>query len=116
MSTQHSTPALECIEQNPTPQSVYLDGVCINQSGLSRITGIDQGYLSKVLSGKHVPSFYMAETIANALGFSMERLAGALRARKSGMSSTELNAAPTDPIVMPKAYQRLIDRSRSRKA
>lgn len=115
MSTQLQTPMNECIELNPTPQSIYLDGVCVNQSALSRVTGIDQGYLSKVLSGKHVPGLFKAQIIADALGFTLDRFALALKARaESGVPSSATECSGV-PLVIPKALQRLLDKSKPSK-
>lgn len=114
MSTQ--TPALpnDCIEMNPTPQSVYLDGVCINQAALSRVTKMDQGYLSKILSGKHIPGLFAAQKIADALGWTLDRFALALKARQAelqGNFSSEALGHLNPPLVLPKALQRLLKKS-----
>jgi transcriptional regulator with XRE-family HTH domain len=105
----------ECIELNPTPQSIYLDGMCVNQSALSRVTGIDQGYLSKVLSGKHVPGLFKAQIIADALGFTLDRFALALKTRQEELQSPSDTQRHESPLVIPKALQRLLDKSKPSK-
>ncbi|MGH7184515.1 MAG: helix-turn-helix domain-containing protein [Nitrospiraceae bacterium] len=76
-----------CIEHSPTSQSVQLDGVWINLSAVSRETGLDIGYLSRVFSGKRSPNIFSAQKIAEAIGFSLGRFTDAVRSRKEGIES-----------------------------
>lgn len=76
------------IEANPTTQSVQLDGTWINIAAVSRETGMDQGYLSRVFSGQRTPSMFRAQAIADVLGFELERFVNAIKERRNALQST----------------------------
>lgn len=73
---------VHCLEAKPTHQTVRLSGTPINLSALSRKTGMDLSYLSRILSGDRTPTVVYAEQIAQALGMDLEPLLAAIRARK----------------------------------
>lgn len=53
----------------------------LTQADLARLTGVDETYISRIISGdRKVPaSFDTYEKVANALGITLEKLLTALR-------------------------------------
>lgn len=72
-----------CIEKNPNAQSVRFNGNFINLSELHRLTGVDLGYLSKIMSGKRQPSLKVSRLIALELGIGLEEFLKAIDNRKA---------------------------------
>jgi DNA-binding phage protein len=68
----------ECIEANPSSQTVKLGGKFINLSAISRTQGIDQSYLSRIFARKRDPSLKCARKIAACLGMGLEAFLEAL--------------------------------------
>ena|SRR3990167_1681109 len=78
------TPPVGCIRQRVDLRTVYLRGRPINVKEIARVTGVDQGYLSKILNGRRsiqVISVDCAMRIAAALGMGLEDLIDAVRER-----------------------------------
>lgn len=63
----------DCLEENPTAQSVKLGDCYINIRRLAD-RGFEHGYLSRILSGERTPSLDYARRIANELGMTLESL------------------------------------------
>lgn len=86
-----SMPIVSCIETNPTNRTIQLAGVYVSLRKLERATSIDQGYLSRMLSGKRDParmSIGVAMQIAGCLGFSVEDLIEAIYDRHQRLAKT----------------------------
>lgn len=86
---------ISCIEDHPTPKTVQLGGVYVNLRQLARMTGVDNGYLSRMLLGKRDPlrmGLGLAMQIAGALGISIDDLIQALydRQKKLILDRTKL--------------------------
>lgn len=84
-------PIVSCIETNPTQKTIQLAGVYVSLRKLERATSIDQGYLSRMLSGKRDParmSVGVAMQIAGCLGFSVEDLIEAIYERHAKLVKT----------------------------
>lgn len=69
-------------ELRPTEQTVSLGGHAINLVKLSEALDIDHGYLSRVCSGKRVPSLPYVQAVSTALGWTIQQLLDAIAARK----------------------------------
>jgi transcriptional regulator with XRE-family HTH domain len=63
-----------CFEGNPTTQTVYLGTMAINLTGIAVVTGLTQGYLSRIFSGERTPSLPVAKKIAKALDLNLQEL------------------------------------------
>ena len=63
--------------------SVSLGGRAINVSAMARILGVDQGSLSKFLSGNREPSLTYAKRVASVLDWTLDDLLSAIEARKT---------------------------------
>lgn len=63
-----------CFEINPTAQTVYLGSMAINLTGIAVVTGLTQGYLSRVFSGERTPTIPVAKKIAKALDLNLQEL------------------------------------------
>lgn len=70
-------------EDKPTKQTVMLGGHAINLVALAEGEALDHGYLSRVCRGDRIPSIPYAETLANALGWTIQDLLDAVKRRKS---------------------------------
>ncbi|MGH7182075.1 MAG: helix-turn-helix domain-containing protein [Nitrospiraceae bacterium] len=77
--------SISCIEDNPTSQTVYLDGVAINISAVAFKTGHDKGYVSRVFAGKRMPNAAYAQDFADAIGFSLDRFVTAIKDKKRAL-------------------------------
>lgn len=84
-----------CIETRPTTQTVYLDGIAINIAAVSRKTGYDQGFLSRVFSGKRIPNMVFAQNIADAIGFSLDRFVDAVKAKRIALLPDQAPLVPS---------------------
>lgn len=76
---------VSCIESRPTTRTVYLNGVPINTMQLMRASGVDQGQISRILSGKRDPaevSLGQHMRLAAALGMGIDDLLDAIYARR----------------------------------
>lgn len=76
---------IACIEQKPSRKTTYLNGVPISQSQLMRASDIDQGQISRILSGKRDPaevSLGQHLRLAAALGMTLDDLLDAIYARR----------------------------------
>lgn len=85
-------PVVSCIEEHPTTQTIRLGGKYISLRRLSRYTGVDEAYMSKMMAGKRDPmrmSLGVALQIAAALGMSLDELIQAIveRARELQQAS-----------------------------
>jgi transcriptional regulator with XRE-family HTH domain len=69
------------IRSNGRPP-VTLNGRVVNIYAVSQELGVDQGYLSRILSGKRIPKLDLALRIAQAVGMDVSELATAIDARK----------------------------------
>lgn len=77
-------PVISCIEEHPTTQTIKLGGRYISLRRLQAYTGIDEGYLSRMMNGKRDPTLMklgVALQIAAALGMSIDELIEALLER-----------------------------------
>lgn len=70
-------------ELKPTKQSVILDGHAVNLVALADGEALDHGYLSRVCRGNRTPSIPYAETLATALGWTIQQLLDAIKKRKA---------------------------------
>ena len=72
---------ISCLAQKPNRRSVYFNGVAISVEAIAIKQRLDQGYLSRIFSGKRVPSIAHAQMIAAALGMGLEDFIEALEER-----------------------------------
>lgn len=63
-----------CFEVNPTAQTVYLGTMALNLTGIAVVTGLTQGYLSRIFSGERTPTLPVAKKIAKALNMNLQEL------------------------------------------
>lgn len=68
----------EFIEPKPTTQTVYLSGVPVNLSAISRTLEVNQGYLSRIFAGKATPSIPLARKLSGVLGLGLEEFLKAI--------------------------------------
>lgn len=73
-----------------TARAICLDGVYINQTELSHKTGLDQGTLSRILSGHRTPNMFHAQKITEAIGFSLDRFISAVLKRREELDQQRL--------------------------
>ena len=84
-----------CIEKKPTSQTIYLGGVPINLTALAISQGLDQGGVSKILSGKRRPSLPYARKMASGLRQADQRLSSTARARLTFSRTSDALAVQT---------------------
>lgn len=65
-----STPKF-CVERRPTKRSVKFANQYINQSKLAAKTGLNQGNISRILTGRQDPSLEYARTLSIGLGMDL---------------------------------------------
>lgn len=76
LEVQITTPS--AIKRNQHQQGVKFAGISINLSEISRSHGIHVSHISRILSGKRVPSVDNARKIAASLGMGLEQFLYAL--------------------------------------
>ena len=77
---------LECIETKPNKRTTKLGGKYINQAAIARSQGIDQSYISRIISGEREPRRAQAKLIAAALGMTVEEFFEALEDNKAQLA------------------------------
>ena len=70
-------------------QSISFGGKFINQSVLSRLTGISQSYISRMLSGERSPDLQRAVSLASAMDMSIEEFLDAIEKRKKAIADNK---------------------------
>ena len=76
---------VSCIEPKPSKKTVYLNGVPISLMQLMRASDVDEGQISRILSGKRDPaevSLGQHLRLAAALGMNLEDLLDAIYTRR----------------------------------
>jgi transcriptional regulator with XRE-family HTH domain len=77
-------PVTSCIEEHPSKKTVQIAGRYVSLRKLSAYTGIDHGYLSRMLRGKRDPSrmsVHVAMLLSAAMGMSVDELIEAIYKR-----------------------------------
>lgn len=88
-----ATTPQSCLELAPTRQTIRLKGVAINVVELQQATGINHGYLSRVLNGRRRNvSLHYAARIAEGLGMSLDAFHAALDTRTQTIRKREQRA------------------------
>lgn len=75
------------IVTHPNTQSVYFGDDPINLSAISRISGIDCSYLSRIFRGQRTPRAIYIRKISQAMDMTMEQF----------MDALERHLNPTNP-------------------
>lgn len=81
-------PVVSCIEEHPTAHTIQLGGRYVSLRRASAYTGVDEGYMSKMLSGKKDParmSLNVAMQLAAAFGMSLDELIQAIYERAEAL-------------------------------
>lgn len=76
---------VSCIEPKPSRKTVYLNGVPISLQQLMRASDVDEGQISRILSGKRDPaevSLGQHLRLAAALGMCLDDLIDAIYTRR----------------------------------
>jgi transcriptional regulator with XRE-family HTH domain len=95
MGYYHPVPN-QCLEENPTTQSILFCGTYINLTKLAAASGVERSYLSKIFSRQRVPSIRVMGKLAGALGMSREAFLHGLQIEEEmSVLSEQFSTLPT---------------------